>query len=282
MYGGFGFGYGLPKAVKSLLIINVAVFIVTTFVSFPWNWLFGLVPSYINHKFWLWQFFTYMFLHGGVSHIFFNMLGLWMFGSEIEYNWGTRDFLKYYFTCGIGGGILVWLMAMAGLTGMNVPTIGASGAIFGILVAFGMMWPDRLIYLFGIIPIKALHFVIIFGAIDLFDGLAGTAKNIAVFAHVGGGVTGFLYLKFGWRIMIYIESISARFRMRKFKVIEKPKKQETYILPDDDEKEEEFRDDALEDEVDRILDKIAREGMGSITDHERKILDRASNKRKTR
>ena len=98
MYRAFGFGYGLPRAVKALLIINVGVFLLTNLFNFPWSVLFGLVPAFINQKIWLWQFFTYMFLHGGISHIFFNMFGLWMFGSEIEYSWGSRDFLKYYFT----------------------------------------------------------------------------------------------------------------------------------------------------------------------------------------
>ena len=282
MYSAFGLGNGLPKVVKSLLIINTVIFLLTSIVSFPWNHLFGLVPALITQKIWLWQFFTYMFLHGNIGHIFFNMLGLWMFGSEIEYSWGSRDFLKYYLFCGIGGGILVWLMALAGLTNMNAQTIGASGAIFGILVAYGMMWPDRLIYFFGVFPIKALHFVIIFGGIDLFNGLTGGAGNIAVFAHVGGGITGFLYLKFGWRIMVFVESYSNKFRNRNLKLVERPKKKDTVFIPDDDDKDDVFQDTGLDDEVDHILDKIARQGMGSISDREKKILDRASNKRKTR
>ncbi len=139
-----------------------------------------------------WQFFTYMFFHGGFGHILFNMFALWMFGPELEYNWGTRDFLKYYFACGVGGGILVWLTSMIGFSNPLASTIGASGAIFGILVAYGMMWPNRLIYIMGVLPMKALHFVIVFGAIDLLQGLSGSGGNIAVFAHVGGGVTGFI------------------------------------------------------------------------------------------
>ena len=283
MYRSFGFGRSLPQTVKFLLIINVAVFVATTILSFNvrylngirngWYILFGLVPYLVNNKFMIWQFFTYMFLHGSLSHILFNMFALWMFGVELEYNWGKKDFLKYYFACGIGGGILVWFTSMVGFSGSYyAPTIGASGAIFGILVAFGMMWPDRLIFLFGVMPIKALHFVLIFGAIDLWQGLSGTAGNIAVFAHIGGGVSGFIYLKYGWRIMIHIEHMINKYKARKFTVI-RGGRESKYSSGNSTGHPD------IEDEVDRILDKIAREGMDSLSDSEKRILERASGKK---
>ncbi len=279
-----GFGGGLPKAVKFLLIANAVVFMVMMlFPYWSWNYLFGLVPSLVNRGF-VWQFVTYMFLHGGFMHILFNMFALWMFGTELEYNWGTRDFLLFYFVCGIGGGLLVWITAMLGFSAMNGATIGASGAIFGLLVAFGMMWPDRLIYLFGILPIKALPFVLIFGALNLLQGMSGSGGGIAYFAHVGGGLTGFLYLKFGWRITVHLSSwwnrLKSRSRAKKsgFKVYqsgvsEQPKRPaESEFEPPHPDKDE---------EIDRILDKIAREGMNSLSEREQRILEAAS-KRKRR
>ena len=275
MYAYRSFGGGLPKGVKALLIANAAVFVVTLFVPvFPWNIYFGLIPALVTYKLTIWQFFTYMFLHGSFGHILFNMFALWMFGMELEYNWGTRDFVKYYLVCGIGGGLLVWLTALVGLSSWTSPTIGASGAIFGILAAYGMMWPDRMIYLFGLLPIKALHFVLIFGAIDLLRGVSGTAGNIAVFAHVGGAVTGFVYLKFGWRILVHLEHYVNLFKARKFTVTEGGKNASPR-KPGSGDSSPDF-----DDEVDRILDKIAREGMDSLSSREKNILDRASRKRK--
>lgn len=275
MYAYHGYRMGLPKAVKSLLIANAAVFAFTLF--FPirgWNYLFGLVPALINHRFMIWQFFTYMFLHGGFGHIFWNMFMLWMFSTELEYNWGSRDFLKYYLVCGVGGGVIVWITSLVGLSSSAIPTIGASGAIFGVLVAYGMMWPDRLIYVMGILPMKALHMVLIFGGIDLLQGLSGSAGHIAVFAHVGGGITGFIYLKYGWRIMIHLEHQINKFKARKFTVIRGGGKK-TGTKSDYPESHPD-----IDNEVDRILDKIARDGMDSLTDRERRILDRASDRKK--
>jgi len=250
--------------------VNIAIFLVVSLLGIAGviNRIFGLVPYLVNTRFTVWQFFTYMFLHGGIGHIFFNMFALWMFGTELEYNWGSKDFLWFYFVCGLGGGLLVWLTAFFGFSGMYSTTIGASGAIFGLLVAYGMMWPDRLIFVFGIIPMKALHFVLLFGALDLMQGLSHSNGGIAYFAHVGGGVTGFIYLKFGWRIVAYTESILRRFKRRKLKVIEGGRNSGLY-------RNEPSHPD-MDDEIDRILDKIAREGMNSLTKKEKEILDRRS------
>jgi len=270
----FSYGYdsGLPKAVKYLLITNVVVLVLQTLLRrvIPFG-LLALEPYLINHYFMIWQFFTYMFLHSDMWHIGFNMLALWMFGSELEWNWGTRDFLKFYLVCGIGGGLLVWITSFFGLTEPLSRTIGASGAIFGLLVAYALMWPDRLIFLFGILPMKAMHMVILFMGIDLFQGLTNTGGQIAVFAHVGGGVTGFVYLKYGWRVMVYMESWVKRLKRRKFKVVQGGR---GYSAGNGSSHPD------MDDEVDRILDKIAREGMESLDDRERRILDRASDRKK--
>ncbi len=273
-----GFGYGLPPMVKRLLIINAAVFVLTVLFSQMQHtifYLFGLVPQLVTHRFMVWQFFTYMFLHGGFGHIFFNMFALWMFGSELEYNWGSNDFLKYFLICGVGGGVLVWLTAFIGFSSSAAPTIGASGAIFGVLVAYGLMWPDRPIYIWGILPIKALHLVLLFGAFDLLSGLGRSGGNIAYFAHIGGGVTGFVYLKFGWRIMAHLESWVRHWKRRKFTVHEGGRNREGRR---EDSRDTDASHPDMADEIDRILDKIAREGMDSLSERERRILDRASNR----
>ena len=131
------YGYGLSKAVKTLLIINVAIFVVAALLNMSGilNVLFGLTPNLVVGRLMVWQFFTYMFLHGGIGHIGFNMFALWMFGTEIEHSWGSRDFIKYYVICGIGGGVLVWLTSLVNLSDPTATTIGASGAIYGILLA---------------------------------------------------------------------------------------------------------------------------------------------------
>ncbi len=290
MYRSFGYGLGLPRAVKSLLIANAVVFIITLFIPWHirllnttvsgWNLYFGLVPVLINHRFMVWQFFTYMFLHGGFGHILLNMFALWMFGTELEYNWGHRDFLKFYLICGVGGGVLVWLTSMVGFSSPAAPTIGASGAIFGILLAYGMMWPDRPIFVFGILPMKALHFVIIFGAINLMQGLSRSGGGVAYFAHVGGLITGFVYLKYGWRIMVYYDSYMKKFKARKFTVHQGGKSTSRSTGGSKSNFPSSSMHPDLEEEVDHILDKIAREGMDSLTDSEKRVLERASKKRK--
>lgn len=274
-----GFGYGLPKAVKGLLIANVIVFLATMLLGRGMIfYMFGLMPARVISPLpQVWRLFTYLFMHSDIGHIFFNMFGLWMFGAELEYNWGTRDFLKYYFVCGIGAGLLVILVSYTQLGNPFVTTVGASGAIFGILVAFGMMWPDRIIYFFGILPIKALNFVIIFAAITLIQGLTGTSGNVSWPAHLGGALTGFIYLKYGWRIAVYAEHFGKKMKRRRFHVVQggKGSSRDDSLSRDEDR----GRHPDHDAEVDRILDKIAREGMDSLTDRERKILDKASNRR---
>jgi membrane associated rhomboid family serine protease len=196
----YGFGSMLTPMVKSLLIINMIVFLME-YITGGRGLIrtFGLVPQAILHGLptWsirvpaLWQFFTYMFLHGGFWHIFLNMFILWMFGSEIERYWGSRSFLKYYFITGVGAGLLSWLTAIHSST----PTIGASGAIYGILVAYGMMFPNRPVYLYFLLPIKAKHFVIFLVIMELMASRGQASSGIAHFAHLGGMLFGYLYLK---------------------------------------------------------------------------------------
>lgn len=145
--------------------------------------------------FWPWQLVTYAFLHGSVGHLFFNMFALWMFGVQIEQHWGSRRFGIFYFFCVIGAA----LTQMVVLWGTSVPTLGASGGVFGILLAFGMMYPERrIMLLIPPIPIKAKWFVLGLGALELWMGVTGTQAGVANFAHLGGAAFGFLLIQF-WR-----------------------------------------------------------------------------------
>lgn len=187
------------RMVKALIIFTTAVFILTylPYRLFGWQapfiWL-GLEPYAVIHRLYLWQLVTYLFLHWGFFHILFNMFGLWMFGPDLEMLWGETEFLKFFFVCGIGAGIFdVVLTTLFGLPGAI--TIGCSGAIYGILLAFGLTFPDRPIFIWFIIPIKAKWFVLIFGAIEFFSEISGPGSNIAHLAHLGGMLVAFLYLR---------------------------------------------------------------------------------------
>ena len=138
-YYRFSFGYGLTPVIKKLMIIMGAVFLLQTLVSSGINLYLGLVPILVWKSYFLWQLATYIFLHGGFSHILFNLLALWMFGGELENYWGSRKFLGYFFFCGIGAGICTVVFSPF----QFIPVIGASGAIYGILLAFGWLFPNR-------------------------------------------------------------------------------------------------------------------------------------------
>jgi rhomboid family protein len=190
----FGFGFGMTPVVKQLLIANTAAFVLSILLQAAGygaivDWLM-LTPA----AFWrgaIWQPVTYLFLHAGFFHILFNMLGLWMFGVEIERIWGSRRFLFYYFFTGIGAGLCVALVNPSSV----VATLGASGAIYGILLAFGMMFPDRPIFIWFVFPIPAKYFVMIFGGIEFLSALSMPGGAISHVAHLGGLVIGFLYLR---------------------------------------------------------------------------------------
>ncbi len=194
----FSFGPGsVTPAVKFLIIINVVVFLVDFLVDGVLTQQLGLKPSAVFESFAFWQAFTYMFLHSlsGVGHILINMLSLWMFGTELERTWGTRFFTKYYFVTGVGAAATTLLLSLFVDGVYYSVTVGASGAIYGLLLGYGMYFPNRPIYLYFIFPIPAKYFVMIIGAIAFFSALGGPGGGIAHSAHLGGLVVGYLYLK---------------------------------------------------------------------------------------
>jgi len=234
--GGFNV---LPTVVKNLLIINGLFFLATLALqSMGIDLIKNLALYYpASRQFGIWQLVSYMFLHGGFTHILFNMFALWMFGNVLENVWGPKKFLNYYLITGIGAGLTHLLVVYIRLvtsgyeltpdqwetiyrngfqvleTGrnyadpamgyynllINTPTIGASGAVFGILLAFGMMFPNSLIYIYFAIPMKAKYFVILYGAIELISGISGrSGDNVAHFAHLGGMIFGYFVILY-WK-----------------------------------------------------------------------------------
>lgn len=190
----FGPG-GVTPAVKFLLIVHVAVFVLQTLLGavadYRLSFYFGLVPALVLQEFYLWQLFTYQFLHGGLFHILFNMLAVWMFGCDLERRWGSNFFLRYYFVSVVGGGILNTLFA----PGQMGPSIGASAGVYGILLAYGLIYPNRIVYFYFLFPIKVKYFVMIIGAIALYSSLTAGQSGIAHLAHLGGMVFGYVYLR---------------------------------------------------------------------------------------
>lgn len=191
---------GLPRGVKWLLISNCAVFVLYFFaVRTNHADLFrdlSLWPRAVLTLPAVWQLFTYMFLHDpwGVTHILFNMLMLWMFGSDLERDWGTKRFLQYYFLCGVGAGLCV-VAANALFGSLDARTIGSSGAIYGLLLAYGVVYADRIVLLFFLFPMKAKYMVMIFGAIAFLGSFGPSGGGVSYVAHLGGMIFGFVYLK---------------------------------------------------------------------------------------
>ena len=191
-------GSGLTRAIKTLIIICAVVYLLQQLggagfrVSLVSS--FGLTPAAVVGSFAVWQLFTYIFLHGGFFHILFNMFALWMFGTELERVWGTREFVKYFFVCGVGAGVLSVLVS----PGSMIPTIGASGSIYGILLAYGLLFPNRELLLVPfMIPVKVKYYVMFLGGMAFLASLSGGGGGIAHIAHLGGMVFGYLYLRGG-------------------------------------------------------------------------------------
>jgi membrane associated rhomboid family serine protease len=187
---------------KALIGANVVMFIATTFMPALANQL-AMVPARVVHGPRIYELVTYMFIHVGLLHILFNMLALWMFGTELEHMWGTRFFLKFYFIAGIGAGALTVLLTFLPIAPLrhlyDSPIAGASGAIYGLLLAYGMSFPDRRIYMYLLFPIPARIFVLIMGAIALY--LSMSDNGVANATHLSGLLVAYVYLK-GLRIRL--------------------------------------------------------------------------------
>ena len=298
----------LPTITKHLLIINVLVFAFTWLMpSWQINELFGL-HFFLASEFHVYQLLTYMFLHGGFTHLFFNMFALWMFGRVMENVWGPRKFLFYYLVCGIGAGIMQELAQLGtyfveGLyaydqvnTGTAIittgqylnlwNTVGASGAIYGILLAFGMTFPNERIFIFPIpIPIKAKWFVVGYAALELFSSISSSMDGVAHVAHLGGMLFGLLLILY-WRHhpgsdarfsqsrgQEFFDRMKSAFEQRK---AQRPSSTTRRPTPHETDMEYNARKQQRQAEVDAILDKIRKSGYDSLTKAEKQRLFDAS------
>ncbi|MCQ2306497.1 MAG: rhomboid family intramembrane serine protease [Bacteroidales bacterium] len=287
----------LPLVVKNLLIINGIFFLATITLDTVWHVdlakYFGL--HYIGASdFRPYQFVTYMFMHGSFTHLFFNMFALWMFGNAIENTWGSKRFLIYYMVCGIGAGLVQELVqyiqyadAFVGYDRVRISanqvvavadylnmltTVGASGAVYGILLAFGMTWPNSRIYIYFAIPIKAKWFVIVYGLLELFSGFRGV-DNVAHFAHLGGMIFGLILILY-WRKDEF--RWTSKFRIRRKKNYDSDDFQ-SFSRPKSDAQYNQERADNQK-KIDEILDKISKNGYESLTKEEKDFLFKQSKK----
>ncbi len=281
-FGGFSF---FPPVIKALLISNTAIWLLLGFVLRPFGGLedisqyLALWP--VGPNFYPWQLFTYMFLHGGFWHLFFNMLALWMFGMELENFWGSRKFLTFYLICGLGAGLTNMLIAP--LLGQVAPTVGASGAVFGVLIAFGMLYPDRPIYIYFLLPIKAKYFIALYIAMQVYYEVTGTDAGVAHIAHLGGAAVGLLYVLGDmniipvrqWWARLRPRAAESRVRRERWRG-EDIRDAKFYDIhsgrPMDDEQE------VSQEVIDAILDKISKGGYQSLTEEEKRVLNEASKK----
>lgn len=309
----------IPTVTKNLLIINVLAYLVGMVFgihSGGFNDLFGL-HFFLAPDFGVYQLVTYMFMHASLSHLFFNMFALWMFGCIVERTWGARKFLVYYMVCGIGAGLLqemaqfvqfymlaaenihgfsvsqIMTVAKASAVGINLwTTVGASGAIYGILLAFGMLYPEERMFIFPLpVPIKAKFFVVGYAAIELFMAFSTSGDGVAHLAHLGGMLFGFLLIRY-WRRhpgrgynrvggRQFFDSMRSSWEQRTHRKADTTNSFGHTSTRSNGERNPDWdynaRRRASQEEIDRILDKIRRNGYDSLTRDEKQTLFDASN-----
>ena len=284
-FGGFRF---FPPVIKNLLVINISVFILQAFTQAGFRvgplllgeWFlqtFALLP--IGEGFRVWQLVTYMFLHGDIMYIFFNMFALWMFGIETENLWGSQKFAIFYFACGIGAGLSNLFIAPLFTT--VGPTIGASGGVYGVLVAFAMLFPNRMMIIFPLpIPVKAKYLVSFYILIEIWNGFGAMGSGIAHMAHLGGAFVGALWVLLDNRGTIdrmmhslrsdHHPSVPASHKEEVKEATFYDIRSTTYTPPP--------KFDPHQETIDKILDKISKSGYENLTEEEKKILFEESKK----
>ena len=302
----------IPVVTKNLLLVNIIAFVVTWMLQLrgiDLNDICGL-HFFMAHDFQPWQLVTYMFLHAGFTHIIFNMFALWMFGVVIENVWGPRKFLFYYISCGVGAGIMqeiaqffsfyltisgqdpsigfTELFAIGSQLSMQLngwTTIGASGAVYAILLAFGMIFPNERIFIFPLpIPIKAKWFVMIYVVIELFSAMSSSGDNVAHMAHLGGMLFGYLMIRYwnnhptqgygrnnGKQFFEHLKENFERRRGPRMNV------RQGGAATKEDDWNFNAKKKQDQEEIDRILDKIRRSGYDSLTKEEKQKLFDSSN-----
>ncbi|MBN1449105.1 MAG: rhomboid family intramembrane serine protease [Bacteroidetes bacterium] len=284
-FGGFSF---FPPVIKNVILINVAVFVLQ--LVFESGLTFGGRPIYywfaetfflypLGDGFLPWQLVTYMFLHGNFTHILFNMLMLWMFGMELENTWGSKKFLIFYFASGIVAGLAnLFIAPMFSTPGA---TIGASGGVYGVLTAFALMFPNRYIYLWFFVPIRAKYLITFLFFIEVYNGIAGTMDGIAHIAHLGGAVVGAIWvlLDRNGSIDRMLSSVGRRRAVDSAPGWDNSPREAKFFdfTPGREEaKKSDPEFDKSQKMIDDILDKISVSGYSSLTEEEKRILLDAS------
>jgi len=233
----------LSKVTRVLILISLAVFVLEFFIRGYIIYFLGLVPVKVLGSGWLWQIFTYLFVHGGFWHFFFNMLMLWIFGGIMERTMGGAEFLRYFLVTGVGAGIVTLLFS----PNSSVPVVGASGAIYGLMIAFAIFYPDAKVYLYFLFPVTSRQMVIFLVILELAMSFSGTNPHVANVAHLGGMLVGYLYLRRS-RMSGAVGRMKNLFARQK----------------------------NPEDEINRILSKISRKGINSLSRSEKEFLDKFS------
>ncbi len=271
--GGFGpFGYRMTPWVKRIIAANAVMFILINWtraipLAAAVEYLGFNVSEVLREP---WTIISYTFVHAGFFHVFFNMLMFFFFGPPLEERWGGKEFIKYYVICGIGGALFT--LVFGGGT-----IIGASGAVFGVMLAYALNWPDSLIWIYAIFPIKAKYLVLFLGAASFFSAFLGAQDGIAHFAHLGGLVVGYVYLKKGWEVSARWEGLKKRLRRRKLRVV--PGRGEAGGGQPSEPTRQADEEARILEVVDQLLDKIAAHGLDSLTAEERRFLDEVSRRR---
>jgi len=285
-----------PPVIKRLLIINVAIFFIQKIFEsisfsgvpgqFILNHYFALNPLVgIESNFQIWQLFTYQFMHGDFMHIFFNMLMLWMFGNEIENIMGSKKFLVFYLVSGLGAGVLQ-LVGTPILSDNFGYTIGASGAVYGVMIAFAMFFPDRYIMFYFLIPVKAKYLIAFLIVLEFIS--VGDASFVAHLAHIGGAITGVIFLLIDRKNQFNINRAFRNFKKQSsfgnnpFRARYQKKPANDYDVEEAqfyDINETKKSEDVTQEEIDKILDKISQSGYKGLSEREKRVLFEASKKK---
>jgi membrane associated rhomboid family serine protease len=296
-YGGFSF---FPPVIKNLLIANAAVFLLqmlaqmvvygysvsgyTVSYDYLLTKYFALNPLG-SDNFFPWQLITYQFMHGSFTHILFNMFSLWMFGMEVESIMGSKKFLIFYLLSGVGAGLLQLLLSPAFSEGVG-PTIGASGAVFGVMIAFAMSFPDRYIFIYFLIPIKAKYLIAIMMVFEFMS--VSNPSLVAHLAHIGGALTALIFILWDRKSQFNFNRLSRSFKKPKSNGPSNFYKRPTSSVRKDDIQDAKFYDindtyekgeEVTQEEIDKILDKISQSGYQKLTDREKRVLFEASKKK---
>ena len=293
--GGFSF---FPPVLKKILIANGIIYLIqviagmivyTYYQGYPVTYDYLLTKYFalnpLGDGFQIWQLLSYQFMHGSFTHILFNMFILWMFGMEIENIMGSRKFLVFYLLCGFGAGLFQLFLSQA-FTGAMGPTIGASGAVFGVMIAFAMFFPDRYIFLYFLIPIKAKYLIAILVIFEFMS--VGDQSLVAHLAHIGGAVTAVVFILADKKNNFNFDRLFNSFKKPKSFNSSHTFKRPSFKVREDDIQDAKFYDiknsskdddEITQDEIDRILDKISQSGYQKLTEREKRILFEASKKK---